>query len=222
MRRSGPKPSARLANNASNGKQGFSGFKISAASRSTTPAISKPSAFEDETNKKSSRPGIGVEMAIVDAQDGNVIFGQGEKEAQAPLVIPAKRNVDRVERSKAAQVAQPDDSLRQLAISELTGGNAESEKPPRVIQSKSQADREQRAYEDEISDYSDVSEDAYERVPVEEFGAAMLRGMGWKDDNNGKPVTADIAEQPRPSLLGLGAQQPPKEMTPEKRRQKRF
>ncbi|KAF9093827.1 hypothetical protein BGX23_002866 [Mortierella sp. AD031] len=25
----------------------------------------------------------------------------------------------------------------------------------------------------------------YEKVPVEEFGAALLRGMGWKGDNNG-------------------------------------
>lgn len=51
----------------------------------------------------------------------------------------------------------------------------------------------------------------YERVPVEEFGAAMLRGMGWKGDQSGgkqkdknrsdKPVEF----KPRPALLGLGA-----------------
>ncbi|PIA13167.1 hypothetical protein COEREDRAFT_104267 [Coemansia reversa NRRL 1564] len=161
-------------------------------------------------------------MAIVDAQDGNVIFGQGEREAQAPLVIPVKRNIDWVERNKVAQVTESDDSLRQLAISELTGENSERNQLPRVIQSKSQAEREQTAYKDEISDYSDVSEDAYERVPVEEFGAAMLRGMGWKEDSNSKTVDTDIHEQARPSLLGLGAQQPPKDMVSNRNRLKRF
>lgn len=64
--------------------------------------------------------------------------------------------------------------------------------------------------------------DAYERVPVEEFGAALLRGMGWKgSDNegaksNGKnrsglslrsrehAVDVETAAK-RPALLGIGA-----------------
>lgn len=55
--------------------------------------------------------------------------------------------------------------------------------------------------------------DAYAAVPVEEFGAALLRGMGWKEgevvgkrkDVQSKPRTVER----RPALLGLGAKEVP-------------
>jgi hypothetical protein len=50
--------------------------------------------------------------------------------------------------------------------------------------------------------------DDYEEVPVEEFGAAMMRGMGWKDtDLSGGD--SFVFHKPRPNLLGLGAAPPP-------------
>ena len=47
---------------------------------------------------------------------------------------------------------------------------------------------------------------SYDRVPVEEFGKALLRGMGWSDEDAKKEKEL-IADQTkiRPSLLGLGA-----------------
>lgn len=45
----------------------------------------------------------------------------------------------------------------------------------------------------------------YSRIPVEQFGAAMLRGMGWSketDETRGKSRSTTI----RPAHLGLGAQ----------------
>ena len=63
-----------------------------------------------------------------------------------------------------------------------------------------------------------ASLDAYNNIPVEEFGAALLRGMGWKE---GQPVgrgrygsASDRVNKPRlpqrrPGLLGLGARQLP-------------
>lgn len=51
--------------------------------------------------------------------------------------------------------------------------------------------------------------DHYERVPIEEFGKALLRGMGWKPGAviglNGKGLANPIIHQPRPQRLGLGA-----------------
>lgn len=51
-------------------------------------------------------------------------------------------------------------------------------------------------------------EEEYEKVPVEEFGEALLRGMGWdgREDerNNGDPPA------PKPQFLGLGAKAMPK------------
>lgn len=52
-----------------------------------------------------------------------------------------------------------------------------------------------------------VQSKAYKAVPISEFGAAMLRGMGWTgdEDGNGKKQLADPTTMPRPSRLGLGA-----------------
>lgn len=50
---------------------------------------------------------------------------------------------------------------------------------------------------------------AYEAMPIEEFGRAMLRGMGWEEGmgvgRNRKQVDA-IEYVRRPERLGLGAQ----------------
>ncbi|KAL9634066.1 MAG: hypothetical protein Q9164_004311 [Protoblastenia rupestris] len=55
--------------------------------------------------------------------------------------------------------------------------------------------------------------DAYAAVPVEDFGAALLRGMGWKEgDAVGKVKNAvgkaRVVER-RPALLGIGAKEVP-------------
>ncbi|CAI7635382.1 unnamed protein product [Penicillium palitans] len=58
--------------------------------------------------------------------------------------------------------------------------------------------------------------DAYNAIPVEEFGAALLRGMGWKDGqsigrgNYSSATAAEKAKNPRvperrPGFLGIGA-----------------
>lgn len=49
----------------------------------------------------------------------------------------------------------------------------------------------------------DVDHDVYEKIPVEEFGVAMLRGMGWRPDSE-KEIKVYEAER-RPQRLGLGA-----------------
>jgi hypothetical protein len=58
--------------------------------------------------------------------------------------------------------------------------------------------------------------DAYNAIPVEEFGAALLRGMGWKDGQSigrgdySSAAAAEKANKPRvperrPGFLGIGA-----------------
>ena len=72
---------------------------------------------------------------------------------------------------------------------------------------------EEEAFE---RDYKDAPEMAtledYARVPVEEFGAALLRGMGWKEGegigaNRGKKVEKTKVPERRPALLGIGAKE---------------
>jgi hypothetical protein len=55
----------------------------------------------------------------------------------------------------------------------------------------------------------DVGEDAYERVSVESYGAAMLRGMGWSKGGSIGSTFSTVTEvslaQPRAARMGLGA-----------------
>ncbi|EME79908.1 uncharacterized protein MYCFIDRAFT_211905 [Pseudocercospora fijiensis CIRAD86] len=59
-----------------------------------------------------------------------------------------------------------------------------------------------------------ASLDDYARVPVEQFGAALLRGMGWKEgegigSQKGKKLPKDSGKIPerRANLLGIGAKE---------------
>jgi len=54
--------------------------------------------------------------------------------------------------------------------------------------------------------------DDYERIPIEQFGLAMLRGMGWSKSEgiglSNKKVVDTVEPQIRPRGLGLGAERP--------------
>ena len=71
-----------------------------------------------------------------------------------------------------------------------------------------QADEEDN-FLDDIRNAPDAPTlEAYEATPIEGFGAAMLRGMGWKDDDTTGNKSATAKPQTvkrRPALLGIGA-----------------
>jgi hypothetical protein len=72
---------------------------------------------------------------------------------------------------------------------------------------------EEQAFERDYQSAPDMASLAdYDRVPVEEFGAALLRGMGWKDGegigaNRGKKLESTKIPKRRPALLGIGAKE---------------
>ena len=76
---------------------------------------------------------------------------------------------------------------------------------------KSLAEKELEAFKEDVEDLPEqASIEAYESMPIEDFGAAMLRGMGWKEGGgvgrNAKNGRADPVEfVPRMGRLGLGA-----------------
>ncbi|KAI7824442.1 DExH-box splicing factor binding site-domain-containing protein [Kickxella alabastrina] len=218
----------------------FKGFKLEAAA-----PLKKPQAFGaecDDTNDKqsSSKLIVGVQMAILGEQ-GDRIVSKEEEDASRPLVILAKRNANwmekkdkgefglvvskrqekkekRVERSDILDRESEQFSLRQQAINDLMHGGDLGERSGQekhmIITADSDAD---------LSD--DVDDQTYERVPIESFGAAMLRGMGWKDDIGDKSAMKDDDKSfvARPSLLGLGAQPRPSDtVSSDKARPKRF
>ena len=60
----------------------------------------------------------------------------------------------------------------------------------------------------------DFKSDKYKEIPVEEFDAALLRGMGWERYRKEEEVTNEKYDEtikPRASRLGLGATPKPPE-----------
>jgi len=56
------------------------------------------------------------------------------------------------------------------------------------------------------ADDVDFKSEMYKKIPIEEFGAAMLRGMGWKDpEKQEKETESDYKTLARDPRLGLGA-----------------
>jgi G-patch domain len=63
---------------------------------------------------------------------------------------------------------------------------------------------------DELPDAATLED--YARVPVSQFGAALLRGMGWKEGTSasrkpGKGLIEPYIPSARPALLGIGAKE---------------
>ncbi|KAI6711906.1 hypothetical protein JHW43_005571 [Diplocarpon mali] len=89
------------------------------------------------------------------------------------------------------------------ALAALLGVDTKTKGPDLVITSVMPLS-EHEAYKAAVLAAPDVSTlEDYERVPVEEFGAALLRGMGWKGEKVAKPK--DVKR--RQNLLGLGAKE---------------
>lgn len=105
-------------------------------------------------------------------------------------------------------------TVDELAIEALIGAQSAKKGPDLVIPTAANSDKEytrpiteEDAYRRAVRSAPDVSTlEDYERVPVEEFGAALLRGMGWKEGVEKRGTVArpkDIKR--RQNLLGLGA-----------------
>lgn len=45
----------------------------------------------------------------------------------------------------------------------------------------------------------------YESIPIKDYGLAMLRGMGWKDEEKKKDISNSMMPVMRPKGMGLGA-----------------
>ena len=105
----------------------------------------------------------------------------------------------------------------ELALAALLGQETKKKGPDLVIDSLAQNERprpvsEEDAYRLAIASAPEASTlEDYERVPVEEFGAALLRGMGWKGETHGGKKGPKGKErwevERRPNLLGLGAKE---------------
>ncbi|KAL0821203.1 hypothetical protein ABMA28_005812 [Loxostege sticticalis] len=181
----------------------------------------KKISFGFMKTKKVEKPVIEEKKEFIECMEEKsikVVGGEEVKEA-APLVIPMKPNTlvtaerlkqiaDEVEnalnepdapdkpKSPVQQIKTENESLDQMAVRELL---EDAKKEVKVEESELTVPIPKKPVV-EVQKESTLED--YEDVPIQEFGMAMLRGMGWtpsKEQSKYKPP------QLRPKGLGLGA-----------------
>ncbi|KAI8992282.1 DExH-box splicing factor binding site-domain-containing protein [Pilobolus umbonatus] len=171
----------------------------------------KKNIYIPETAKQPS-------IAAVDVQQKEQHFG---------LQIQTKKTVESVEQAQVTettttvieevQVQREDEKVQpqtleeravEAIIKDAMGVEEEKEEGPKKVIVMD----ETTAFRNDIEDRPDeTTMDDYENVPVEEFGAALLRGLGWNEGegigrnrkNEKAPVLTPVKQ--REALLGLGA-----------------
>lgn len=127
------------------------------------------------------------------------------------------------------RAVQPSKTVDEEAMEALLGGEKKSTMhiPALAVDDQNDYDPSDPAYTDytneddrfkaDVASRPDVASlDDYAATPVEEFGAALLRGMGWKDGEAvgkrraGVPAPKKpVLKERRPNLLGIGAKEVP-------------
>jgi G-patch domain len=151
--------------------------------------------------------GYGLTFAKKDEQ-GDVVMSQtAVQTSDGPSMEPPKAKTDD---ELAMEALTGTNTKKSNLVLPAIGGQAEDEdwrnRNPNIS--------ENDAYRNDVASRPDqASLDDYAAVPVEEFGAALLRGMGWKEgDVVGKrkdQISKPRVVERRPNLLGIGAKEVP-------------
>jgi len=161
------------------------------------------------TKKKKSRSqkdeAVQAAFASHDDDDDEATKEQVIKRKE-PLVIPAGENKLRIKVKKAVSV---EDAEAAKALEQQATGTTEgvSSKDLTIQANRDTFQQETQQYKTDLEELPDEAPlKQYQRVPIGDFGAALLRGMGWNgDNNNNKSNDDDDTTMPRPHRLGLGA-----------------
>jgi G patch domain/KOW motif-containing protein len=157
----------------------------------------------------------------IPVQDNTFEVGTGRRR-KAPSFLPDEAEVvkDNEERFETAEriggkgeTAQSGDVVYGLTKMGPKGGDVRPisrAQPEDSFIGKSLAEKELQAFKEDVEDLPEQATlDDYESMPIADFGAAMLRGMGWEEGKpvgrNSKGLVAAVEFVPRPGRLGLGA-----------------
>jgi len=181
-----------------------------ARKRRTTNQYVPDSAKAQVTGKDGSVGGLGTRDSI---NSGPVLSGLQVRKKET--VVKKEEDVEMTEVSvtetedvKMEKVELTEDELALRAL--LAGNDGEGSGPQIDIipTPASEAD----AYKQDVDELPESATlDDYNRIPVSQFGAAMLRGMGWKEgtaaSRKRKGIVEPYVPEARPALLGIGAKE---------------
>ncbi|KAF2716647.1 hypothetical protein K431DRAFT_289232 [Polychaeton citri CBS 116435] len=144
-----------------------------------------------------AKPTFGLNIKAREQGDGDVPMENGHDAHEESQPQPPE---------PSAEVSSKRKTDEELAMDALLGREQKSDLVVPAID-------EEEAFQQDFKDAPDVATLAdYARVPVEQFGAAMLRGMGWKEgegigSQRGQKIQKVKAIERRPALLGIGAKE---------------
>ena len=160
-------------------------------------------------------PEVQAQQAALE-RERNGEGGEREKEEEKEVVwglnVPSSRK-DEGEQSKSKDKGKAVEEKPVVEVQEMTAdeealarllGDDTAKKGPALVIPAAPLSEED-AYKRAAAEAPDTATlDDYERIPVEDFGAALLRGMGWNGEMGGTKVK-DVKR--RQNLLGLGAKE---------------
>ncbi|KAF5385839.1 hypothetical protein D9615_002334 [Tricholomella constricta] len=167
-----------------------------------------PPSAKAETGKDGSVGGLGTRDSI---NSGPVLSG---------LQIKARPLSVKQEDEQPSEVPQEDvkmeddgDDEDKRALRAILAGTDGAHHDGPIIDIIPPPISEAEAYKQDVDELPEAATlDDYARVPVSQFGAALLRGMGWKEGTAatrqpGKGLVEPYLPEARPALLGIGAKE---------------
>lgn len=198
-------------------------------------ALSIAAAAQLETEKR-EKEGIKLVIPLSDSRDKNepllsglkrIVSGHDTQQESTDPEVPIQDVDDIEQEAEAALIASASNHFNQQTLNADDGTNFSAFGSSLIIPKKENENdnvhskTERLLNDDDIKYKRDlehraedigVDSESYVAVPISEFGAAMLRGMGWTgQDEKNKKSTENIA--PRPHRLGLGATKLPSSMS---------
>lgn len=194
----------------------MAGFKLNLKNKVTKPGrpsglqIKKPvragekggafQNFQDKDDEDTKKTDIDAFLArgamsggsAVDEKSPRVIEVQDRKASLLDRRRPVSTDHHTTKEQSLLDKQLRPDTAEEKARASLLSGEKITQSSGRVIEISEQGTND------------DNSENDYDDVPVEEFGAALLRGMGW-DGKNAKTPSADIEKRQKGAVLGIGS-----------------
>ncbi|KAF2242582.1 hypothetical protein BU26DRAFT_524183 [Trematosphaeria pertusa] len=183
-----------------------SGKKEESKGPRVIPPLPNRNWREEVRKRQLARAGGQGNQDGVNTEESKMAYGLTTFKKDAQEKSPSPEPMDTAEDGKEADDGLTEaQRLEKNALDALLHGKATDHS---IIPIQS----EEEAFQHDFREAPDAPTlEAYEAVPIEGFGAALLRGMGWKDGeeigHDKKPAVKPKEIKRRPALLGIGAKE---------------
>jgi len=173
-----------------------------------------PPSAAAETGADGSVGGLGTRDTI---NSGPQMIGLQVKkrvklEEDESLKVEVTESTTAVEVQDEGDVKKEEETEDQKALRAILAGAQSDDPMDDAFIAAIPPPSEDEAYKQDVVELPESATlEDYERIPVSQFGAALLRGMGWKEgtaaSKKQKGPIEPYLPQARPALLGIGAKE---------------